>query len=111
MALEHSARHLRLIWKPNRVASQMPRLYFRSNEMSETDLNQDGATTDDDLEQAILESAIEGISSVTSDGVTVTQQKLEERQRVLDRRRNATSATLAHFGMRHTKLVSQGGGQ
>lgn len=70
-----------------------------------------GDSTTEDLEQALLNDATEGIKSVSVDGLTVTSDSLSDRMKVLDRQKNNSSASLAHFGMRHTKLVSQGGGQ
>jgi hypothetical protein len=69
----------------------------------------DDATTED-LEQALLNDATEGIKSVSVDGLTVTSDSLRERQEVLDRNRNANAASTDWFGMRHRQLRSGAGG-
>lgn len=66
--------------------------------------------TTEDLEDAVLDSAVEGISSVTVDGLTVQQQRLKDRLDVLDRRNNTAASAQPHFGMRTTRLISPGGG-
>ena len=43
--------------------------------------------TTDDLEEALLDSAVEGVASVTADGMTVTEQRLTDRIKVLERGR------------------------
>lgn len=78
--------------------------------MPDTDVNEDGITDADDLEQAILASAVEGISSVSTDGLTVTEQSLDQRLKVLERQQNSTAASLDGFGMRHRQLRSGAGG-
>lgn len=63
-----------------------------------------------DLEQALLNDATEGISTVAVDGLSVTSQSLDARLKVADRHKNKNAASLPHFGMRTTRLLSPGGG-
>lgn len=67
-------------------------------------------TTSDELEQALIEDAAEGIDSVLVDGMSIRKSLLKDRMAVADRARNANAATKPHFGIRTTRLISPGGG-
>lgn len=69
-----------------------------------------GDSTTEDLEQALLNDATEGIKSVSVDGMTVTSDSLKDRLEVLDRQNNSTAASADWFGMRHRQLRSGAGG-
>ena len=64
----------------------------------------------EDLEDAIVASATEGIGSVSADGMTVTEQSLDSRVRALHSLRGEEAAVKPHFGLRFTQLVPPGTG-
>ena len=66
--------------------------------------------TSDDLEDALLNDAVEGIAETTVDGTNVRAIPLKERQAVLDRRQNDAAGELSNFGMRNRRLISPPGG-
>ena len=63
-----------------------------------------------DLEQALLDEATEGIASTSVDGTSVTKQPLRDRLAVADRQVGATAVDKSHFGLRFTQLIPPGGG-
>lgn len=70
----------------------------------------DEEITSEDLEQALIEDAADGIESVVVDGMSVRKHSLKDRLAVADRQKNTTAAALPHFGMRFTKLIPPGAG-
>lgn len=65
--------------------------------------------TNEDLEKAILESAIAGVESTVVDGFSVREQSLKDRMAVADRKKNQAAAATNSFGMRSVRLISGGG--
>lgn len=66
--------------------------------------------TSDDLEQQLIEDAVEGVRSVTVDGLSVTKEPLKDRIEVADRAKRAQAAGANTMGLRFTRLVPPGGG-
>ena len=64
----------------------------------------------DNLREAIVQSATEGIESTLIDGESVREQSLDSRLRALREAESQNGAIKSHFGMRMTRLVSPGGG-
>jgi hypothetical protein len=59
----------------------------------------------DEIEEAVIADAVEGIQSATVDGMTVSMQDPMKRLDVVDRLRTSTASTQSHFGLRHTRLI------
>lgn len=74
------------------------------------DVNTDGTVNADDLEQQVLEDAINGVQSFSDGTHTVGMMDLEKRLAIADRlRRDETASGNAWFGLRTTLLRSPGG--
>ena len=58
-----------------------------------------------DVSDALEQSAIDGIKSVTVDGRTVVQMDTDERIKIDQYLRGNTSAGVSGFGMRSQKIV------
>ena len=63
----------------------------------------------DELENAIIQDAINGVRSFTADGVSVTSLTPQERKAILDELIPDETAMQTTFGMRHRRLDSPGG--
>ena len=74
------------------------------------DINVDDAVNAADLEQSILESAIEGVSSATMDGVTVSDHSLRDRMLVADRQKRSDASAQPHRGILFSTFIPGGTG-
>ena len=64
----------------------------------------------DDINEAIEESAIAGIQSISVDGVQTQKMTLDEQIKAARYLASRTAAAQNHFGLRFVKLVPPGGG-
>jgi len=64
----------------------------------------------DDLREAIVQNATDGIASVSVDGLTVTAKNVREQIEAETHLASQAASVKPHFGMRFTRLVSPGGG-
>lgn len=65
-----------------------------------------------DIEQALIDSATEGVRTVSVDGLTVSGHSLQdmiEAKKFLDSQ-NTTAAAQPHRGLRFSKMIPPGGG-
>lgn len=69
-----------------------------------------GDSTREELEQAILNDAADGVQRTSTDGSEVEMMDLADRIKVADRAKNRSAAARGHFGMRFTRLIPPGGG-
>lgn len=63
-----------------------------------------------ELESSILQSATEGVQSVSVDTLTVNSKNLREQLEVLEHFKEEQAASQPHFGLRFTRLRPPGCG-
>jgi len=65
-------------------------------------------STVNDLHQAILDDAVEGVAKATNDQGSVELMSIDDRKKALTVAESGAAAAQPHRGLRFTKLISPG---